>query len=183
MLGPLTYLDVGVIALCALSGLLAMARGLTRELLSIVSWVVAAAAAAWVFFTQQAMAKQLADQLFQSTMLALIVMCVAVFVVVLIVVHFITIKLSDGILESGVGLIDRILGLGFGIARGFLLVVIAYLFFQFLVEEQNQPDWVSNAKSIGYVKSTAIVVQQALEGFLPENLELPGFGDVGTQQG
>ena len=32
MIGPLTYLDIALIAIALLSGLLAMYRGLTREL-------------------------------------------------------------------------------------------------------------------------------------------------------
>ena len=39
MLGPLTYLDAAVLAIALISGLLAMYRGLTRELLSISSSV------------------------------------------------------------------------------------------------------------------------------------------------
>ena len=44
MIGPLTYLDAALIAIAFLSGLLAMYRGLTREVLSILSWIAAAAA-------------------------------------------------------------------------------------------------------------------------------------------
>ena len=44
MIGPLTYLDAALIGITLLSGLLAMYRGLTRELLSILSWIIAAAA-------------------------------------------------------------------------------------------------------------------------------------------
>ena len=44
MIGPLTYLDAALIAVALISGLLAMYRGLTREVLSIVSWAVAALA-------------------------------------------------------------------------------------------------------------------------------------------
>ena len=47
MIGPLTYLDAALVALAILSGLLAMYRGLTREILSILSWVVAAGAVAY----------------------------------------------------------------------------------------------------------------------------------------
>jgi hypothetical protein len=44
MIGPLSYLDAALLALGLISALLAMYRGLMRELLSIVSWAVAAAA-------------------------------------------------------------------------------------------------------------------------------------------
>ena len=44
MIGPLSYLDAALLALGLISALLAMYRGLMRELLSIVSWIVAAGA-------------------------------------------------------------------------------------------------------------------------------------------
>ncbi len=44
MIGPLTYLDAALIAVAFISGLLAMYRGFAREMLSIVSWLVAAGA-------------------------------------------------------------------------------------------------------------------------------------------
>ena len=44
MIGSLTYLDAALIAIAFISGLLAMYRGLTRELLSILSWIIAALA-------------------------------------------------------------------------------------------------------------------------------------------
>ena len=50
MLGPLTYLDAAVLAIALISGLLAMYRGLTRELLSISSWIAALAAAVYFVF-------------------------------------------------------------------------------------------------------------------------------------
>ena len=49
MIGPLTYLDVGLIALAIISGLLAMYRGLGRELLSIISWIVSGVAGLYFY--------------------------------------------------------------------------------------------------------------------------------------
>ncbi|MBI1385644.1 MAG: CvpA family protein [Rhizobiales bacterium] len=186
MIGPLTYLDVALLGLCLISGLLAMARGLTRELLSIVSWLLAAAATLWVVRNQKDLAEQLADQFFQSTTLSLIVLGAVTFMLVLLIVHIITIRFSDTILESGIGLIDRVLGFVFGVARGFLLVVIAYLFFEFLVEENKQPVWVSKSQSLPYIKSTGHTVRAMLQGILPEDFSIPGIGDgnnAGDQQG
>ena len=45
-----SYLDAGVLALALISGLLAMYRGFSREVLSIGSWLVAAGAAAYFVF-------------------------------------------------------------------------------------------------------------------------------------
>ena len=51
-----------------------------------------------------------------------------IFLFVLIVVHLITSHISDTVLDSRVGAIDRMLGLAFGVLRGFVLVVIPYMF-------------------------------------------------------
>ncbi len=63
MIGPLTYLDALVIALCFISGILAMYRGLSRELLSILSWVVAGLAVLYFYYTQEKIAEDVARQM------------------------------------------------------------------------------------------------------------------------
>ena len=70
----------------------------------------------------------------------------SVFVVTLIIVSLITVKLSDAILDSKVGALDRSLGFLFGAVRGLLLCVIAFVFFNWLVPVQTQPEWVKNAQ-------------------------------------
>ncbi len=183
MLGPLTYLDVGLIALCLISGVLAMYRGLTREVLSIVSWALAAAATLYVVTYQRALADELAQQFFQSKILALIALGAVVFVVVLITVHFITVRFSDTVLDSRVGLIDRILGFAFGVFRGFLLVVIAYLFFDFVAQERTHPLWVKQAQSLPLIRSTGDTVLAILKGVVPEDLAIPGVEESPKQSG
>ncbi len=49
--------------------------------------------------------------------------------------------------RSRIGALDRTLGFLFGAARGILLVVVAMLFFNWLVAPQQQPVWVTHAKS------------------------------------
>ena len=46
------------------------------------------------------------------------------------------------ILDSKVGALDRTLGFLFGAARGFLIGVVAFVFFDWLVPAKAQPDWV-----------------------------------------
>ncbi|MEZ5925062.1 MAG: CvpA family protein [Hyphomicrobiaceae bacterium] len=183
MLGPLTYLDIGLLGICFLSGLLAMYRGLTREALSIVSWALAALATLYFVAYRADIAESLAADYGQSPLVMKIAIGVAIFIVVLVVVHFITIRFSDSVLESRVGMIDRILGFGFGIVRGFLLIVIGYMFANFLFEEKIMPPWVTEAQSYPYIKETGTSLQAALSGLLPEDLKLPGTGGSEPQSG
>ena len=59
----------------------------------------------------------------------------------------ITVNLSDAILDSKVGALDRSLGFLFGVARGFLLCVIGYVFFSMLDPPDHQYAWIREAKT------------------------------------
>jgi membrane protein required for colicin V production len=65
----------------------------------------------------------------------------------LLIVSVITVRFSDMVLDSRIGALDRTLGFLFGLARGLIIVVIAFLFFAWLVPDRSQPDWVRSAKS------------------------------------
>ena len=137
MLGPLTYLDAALLAVALLSGLLAMYRGLTREVLSILSWIVAAAAVLYFVLYHRQTAEQLAVQFHAPLAVAQVVVGGIIFLIVLIIVHLITARISDTILDSRVGIIDRILGFAFGVVRGFVLVVIPYMFYESFVPDPD----------------------------------------------
>jgi len=90
-----------------------------------------------------------------------------IFLVVLILVAIVTVRISDMVLDSRVGALDRTLGFLFGLGRGLLVVVVAFVFFAWLVPERSQPNWVKGAKSKVVLESTG----QWLESLLPENLD------------
>jgi len=154
MLGPLTYLDAALFAICFISGVLAMYRGLSREVLSILSWIVAAGAAAYVGLFQRKLAEDIAQQISggqqfigNQVLIVQIALGGLVFVIVLLVVHLFTSRISDAILESRIGLIDRLGGFAFGVARGFVIVLILFLGYTKFFPEKDQHDIVTKAKS------------------------------------
>lgn len=168
MIGPLTYLDAALLAVAFISGLLAMYRGLTRELLSIVSWAVAGAAVLYFVVYHKQFAKEMADQMGTQLPVAQIVIGAIVFLIVLIVVHLLTARISDSILDSRVGMIDRVLGFVFGVMRGFVLIVIPYMFYEaFYPEPKQQLVWVREAKSLPMIKSTGNSFRQILVRYVP----------------
>src|SRR5262245_10008851 len=120
--GILSYLDAALIAVVALSGLVAMYRGFTREVLSIVSWLAAGLALLYFIKNHRGLAEELAKQFSNPVQtvhvyIAQIALGALIFLFVLIVVHLVTSHISDTVLDSRVGAIDRILGLGFGVVR------------------------------------------------------------------
>jgi membrane protein required for colicin V production len=171
MIRPLTYLDAALLAVCFISGLLAMYRGITREILSIVSWVVAGLATLYFVLNYKQIAEDMAQQMGAPVTIAQIAIGAVIFLIVLIVVHLITSRISDAILDSRVGMIDRMLGFLFGVARGFLLIVIPYMFYAaFFPEEDKHFPWVRDSQSLPYIKGTGNAIRGALETHLPSSL-------------
>ena len=137
-----SYLDLALVAIVLVSALLSMVRGFTREVLAIASWAAAAVAA---YYFHPAVMPYLENYI-QKDQIRQIVAVAIVFFATLIVVSVVTVKLSDAILDSKVGPLDRTLGFIFGTARGFLLGVVAFLFFNWLVPKA-QPEWIATARS------------------------------------
>src|SRR5689334_10867937 len=160
---PITLLDIILLAVMLISGLLAMIRGFMREILSIGAWGVAALVTLYSYSRLLPTAKQY----FSSDMVAAAVTAGGVFLGTLLVVSIITARISDMILDSRVGALDRTLGFLFGLGRGLLIVVVAFLFFAWLVPDRSQPEWVRNAKSRIVLQGTG----QWLMSMLPDDPE------------
>jgi membrane protein required for colicin V production len=137
----IAILDGVVIAVVLISALLAMFRGFVREVLSIAAWV-AAAILAYLFYED--LLPYVSDYV-DNRSVAVGLSAAAIFLVSLIVVSLVTMKISDYVMDSPVGVLDRLLGFVFGTARGLLLVVVAVIFFNWLVDEANRPAWVTSA--------------------------------------
>jgi membrane protein required for colicin V production len=160
---PITLLDILLLVVMLISGLLAMIRGFMREILSIGAWGVAALATLWAY----AKVLPVAQGYFSNNTVATVVTVGGVFLVTLLVVSIITVRISDMVLDSRVGALDRTLGFLFGLGRGLIIVVIAFLFFAWLVPDRSQPEWVRSAKSKVVLQSTG----QWLMSMLPDDPE------------
>jgi membrane protein required for colicin V production len=159
---PFSILDLVVIGVVLISALLAAVRGFTREVLAIVAWI-AAAAVAWYLHPT---ALPLAQQYISSPTVALVATIGGIFVITLIVVSIITVQISDLILDSRIGALDRTLGLVFGAARGFLICVIGWAFMSWLLQGKN-PEWANASRTRTAMEDT----RDNIIAMLPENAE------------
>ena len=146
-----SYLDLGVIGVVLVSAILSLMRGFTREVLAIGSWVAAAAAA---YYLHPHVMPYLAPYIHKPIVLQAVAAAI-VFFVTLIIVSLFTVRVSDAILDSKIGALDRSLGFVFGAVRGFLLAVVAFAIFNWLAGEKAQPDWVQKAKTRPMLTDTA----------------------------
>ncbi len=160
---PITLLDIVLIVVMLISGLLAMVRGFMREVLSITAWALAAAATLYSYAKLLPFAKQY----FNNDIVAAVAVVGGVFLLTLLIVSVITVRISDMVLDSRVGALDRTLGFLFGLARGLIIMVVAFQFFIWLVPERSQPEWVRSAKSRVVLAGTG----QWLISMLPDDPE------------
>src|ERR1043166_2042017 len=128
-----------------ISALLAMVRGFMREVLPIASWAAAAILTLYAY----PRLKPIVLPYFSNDIVGSAITLGAV-----LIVSVVAIKISDAILDWRVGALDRTLGFLFGLGRGLVIVVVAFLFFAWLVPPRTQPSWVTNAKSKVVLQST-----------------------------
>jgi len=160
---PITWLDLLLLGVMLISGLLAMIRGFMREILSITAW----AAAAVVTLLAYPRLLPLAKANISSDLVATGAVIGGVFLVTLLIASIVTVRVSDMILDSRIGALDRTLGFLFGLGRGLIIVVVAFLFFSWLVPDSKQPEGVRNAKSLQGLKLTG----EWLQALLPQDMD------------
>lgn len=125
-----TIVDGVVLVVIVLSAILAYARGLVREALSIAGWIAAAFAGFYFAPMLEPLLREipvLRDILGTNCELGLLAGFAVAFAIALIIVSLFTPLLAGAVHNSAVGPIDQGLGFVFGIARGVLLVVIALI--------------------------------------------------------
>ncbi|MGZ2258265.1 CvpA family protein [Roseobacter sp. A03A-229] len=131
-----TIID-GVVALVIIvSALLAYGRGLVREVMAIVGWI-AAAVLGFLFAPQvEPLVREIpvvGEFIADSCELSVIGAFALVFAVALIVVSLFTPLFASVVQRSALGGIDQGFGFVFGVARGVLLVAIAFFVYETIV--------------------------------------------------
>jgi len=166
---PVNAIDLGVMFVLLISGILAYVRGLVHEVLSVGAWVGAIFATIFFYPAVQPYARDLIP----IDLVADLSTGVVMFVLTLVILSLATRAISSRVKDSALNVLDRSLGFLFGLARGALVVCVAFLGFEFLVPEEEQPEWVTSARSIPLIRlGTA-----ELSALIPEdaNLDLPSI--------
>ncbi|MDB5362304.1 MAG: cvpA [Rhodospirillales bacterium] len=153
-------LDIIVVAVVAVSGLLAFVRGFARELLSIAAWIGAAVVTYYFFEPSRVIARS-----FMRPWLADVVAPAALFVICLIIFSIITGVLSNQVRQSSLGAVDRALGMVFGVARGALVVCAAYMVMTQFLKPEDRPNWVVQAHTRNLLEAGA----QQLRDLIPHS--------------
>lgn len=135
-----TIVDGVVAVVIVLSALLAYSRGFVREALAIAGWVVSGIVA-FMFAPQlEPLVKEVpvvGEFIADSCELSMLAAFAALFALTLIVLSFIIPLFSSLVQRSLLGGVDQGLGFVFGVARGILLIAIAYFVYETVISAQN----------------------------------------------
>ncbi|HKM72977.1 MAG TPA: CvpA family protein [Stellaceae bacterium] len=157
-------LDLAVLGVIALSAVFAFARGFVRETLSIVAWVGAALITLYGFNQVYGVVIRFVT----TPLLADLVAGAGLAVISLIGLTILTGYLARFVHSTALSPIDRTLGLIFGLARGAVLVSLAYLLLDVSLPQNDRPVWVRQAKSEPFLTQGADI----LRSVLPESLQV-----------
>ncbi|RAU22197.1 hypothetical protein CU669_08670 [Paramagnetospirillum kuznetsovii] len=160
----ITAVDVVVAVVLLGSAGFAFLRGFVHEVLSITSWVGAVFVTlygfphAQPFFRSHIGAAWAADAATGA----------ALFLTTLLVLSLLTKRVSDTVRKSALNSVDSSLGFVFGLARGAVLMSLAYMSVAWLFDTpEQQPDWLAQSRSRPWLERGAGILQ----GFAPS-----GFG-------
>ena len=144
----MTWVDLVVLAVLAVSGLLAFSRGLVREVLGLAAWAGAIFIAVWAL---PLVRPQFQKWLGENSPWADPAGFGAVFLISLIILMILSRWASAMVRASPIGGLDRTLGLVFGLVRGAVLLVLAYIIAGMVVQVDRWPDVVLEARSLPFV--------------------------------
>jgi membrane protein required for colicin V production len=170
----MTWVDAVALGIILLSGLLALARGLVREILGIGAWI-GAGLAAFQFYPD--VETQLAGFVHQPK-LVLPLSIGLVFIVVLVVLSIISTWLGSMVRDSALSGIDRTLGFAFGLVRGVVIVCLLYIGLSIFLQPPEWPSGITDAKFLPYAESGS----SFLVGLLPVAYQ-PHIDKVGSDHG
>jgi membrane protein required for colicin V production len=166
-----TVVDLVVAGIIVLSAILAYARGLVREAMSIAGWVVAAILAFTFAGAVEPLVREIpvvGDILGDSCELAVIASFALVFALALVLTSFFTPLLSSAVRHSALGPIDAGLGFLFGVVRGVLLVAVAFVVYDRVVVNEGIAAIEDSRSAVVFANT-----QASIEAQIPE--DAPGW--------
>ncbi len=141
---PFNPLDIAVLLILLVSAVLAYARGFVHEVLSVGGWIGAIFATFYSFPYLRPVARKYISLDIAADLTAGVV----IFIVTLVILSVLTRAISKQVQASALNVLDRSLGFLFGLARGAVLICVAYIGLELLVPRDDQPAWIRDARSM-----------------------------------
>lgn len=164
-----------IILILALSVIIAALRGFIKEVLSVVGIAGAVVGAyalgpfaepwckKWLGVKEGAKEVEKIWGVVPADLMAMIIAYGGIFVVCFIVLLIFSHFVSGLVKEAGLGSVDRSLGVLFGLFRGGVLIVLAYLPFSLLMEADEFPDWIKKSYSAPVIERAVVLTSDVFD--------------------
>ena len=173
---PIQGTDAVILVILLISAIFGFIRGFVKETLSVAGWVGAVFLSLYLFPLLQPIAREFILNL----LIADILTGAVIFILSLVILSYISHAISEKVKASSLGALDRSLGIFFGIARGVVLLGIAWLIFVQFIPEKDRPDWVLQAKMLPLIEGSGEFVARLLPPDMQENLNISRESDKDT---
>jgi len=137
-----TLFDLIVLVLLAVSGLVGFIRGATRELITVISFVLAALAAVFLLRFTGPLARNAIDPDWAGNGVAIMLVFLAVYILLRVAGASVTKRIHQ---TQALGSIDRAAGIGVGLVRALVLIGVFHLVFHAATPEERLPAWMTEA--------------------------------------
>jgi membrane protein required for colicin V production len=151
---PVTFADLIILLVLLTSAVQATLHGFLNLTLSYAAWVIAGVGTLRFFPVFQ----PFAQSNFETEWMADAVAVVGLFLLILIPLSFIMYRLTEATKKTGAGPLDRALGFVFGLARGLVVLAIAYIVLIQFLPEDEQPPWIHEARLLPLVQETGNII-------------------------
>ena len=156
----LNNLDIAILVIVIISALIALNRGLIKEILSIVGWILSTVVIVYTLPVCLPLAKEYID----NGIIAGVATSLIIFVVFFIVWIYSTSSIVGKIRTSKLNGLDRFLGLFFGVMRAFLLIVLFNIMISWIIPNDKQPELFTKSRYYTLAGSFA----KPLENMIPQ---------------
>lgn len=167
-----TLLDAAVIAVILISTILAYSRGIVRESMSLIGWIIALIVAAQFAPLMVPLFDNIEfiqNYLENSCELKTVIGFVILFIIMMVIMSLITPLFSNWVQNTALGLVDRALGGAFGLVRGILIILLAFVVYDKFIAPSTKVPMIEESRSYAMFHEP----RSSLENSLPTQNDAP----------
>lgn len=138
----MTLFDFIAILILGVSAFVGFVRGATREVMTVLAFVVAALLAVFALRLTGPLARHMISPDWAANAAAVVIVFVAAYIALRILGAGLTRRIHN---TEALGTVDRAIGVGFGLIRGLVLLGVFNLVFNLATPPERVPHWISGA--------------------------------------
>ncbi|GEM_PF-640673 len=161
----INFFDGVIFAILFFSCLISFVRGFVKETLSLAAWV---SAAIITLYNAEKVSSWLAPHV-GKPVVATVLGTLCTYFFSLIFFSMLN-RVIGKYTKSGkdVGILDNLLGMVFGFAKGTLIIVLSFFSYSTIVSKEEYPTWMKSAKTLPYVERTTAAMVNSFPNYFKD---------------